>query len=197
MRRDCVKICCLVCILYVISFLGFSAPVMAEDLPLTVDLFPVNNSRDGNPVTLTLKGKKYSGGWFDQILNSGGATPDETFVINSISKYKKGSMTDIRNLWVPDEQAGISKRFSDKRFYANSQAYFRRLTRAKFLCKIFYGNYIIFVVQHEIEGHGSNIRNHALKKVDGKYYFTNKLNSDPVFLYWSRTFAENINKSGK
>ncbi len=175
-------------LLYVSLVLAVSA--QATDEQITVNLFPENQSGTGNPVKLTFKGKTYPmNGWFDQMVTAGTAAPDEKFVIDALAVNKSGTVANVRSLWMPNEQDEVSELYKDPQVYASSQAYFKRITGAAFLGKILYGNYEIFIVQNEVEGYGSRVRAYTVKNVNGRFYFTNSLKGDPVFLYLSTKYA--------
>ncbi len=190
--KRALNVCCFACIIYIGMFLSFPALVKGEDIQIPM-LLPEDGRGTGKPVILKLKGKTYSrNGWFDQMVGAGRADPSEQFVISVLRKYKKGSLTDIRNLWMPDEQAKIVGYLTSAEHLAERQEYFRRMTRSRFLGKVHYGSYIIFVVQNEIEGYDPNVTNFTIKKIKNRFYLTNQLANDPVLSNVAVKFTKNL-----
>ncbi len=188
----------LIYIIFVIFYPMLVTQAKAEDIEITENIFPKNGSATGSPIKVTLKGKTYTeNGWFDQMVDTGRAAPDEKFIIEAVSKYKAGKFKEVKGQWMPDEQDEFANSYKDPEQYANSQSYFRRVTRSKFVAKIFYGNYEIFFVQHEVEGYGSNTMPYTIKKVKGRFYFTNKLASDPIYSYLLAKYANFLKKKNK
>jgi hypothetical protein len=173
------------------SLIGCAVSAQAKDAQIKVELFPENGSKTGNPVTLILNGKTYpTNGWFDEMTAAGTATPDEKFIIDAVSTNKSGTVNDVRSLWTPDEQN--TSFFSDPKIFASSQSFFKRFTGSAFLAKILYGSYTIFIVQHDVEGYGTTIHGYPLKNINGRFYLTNKLKDDPVFLYLSEKYSKTL-----
>ncbi|MFZ4858386.1 MAG: hypothetical protein ACOYL3_18525 [Desulfuromonadaceae bacterium] len=155
-----------------------------EDVSISVEFYP-NNVVTGAPVSVTLKGKIYTGSsWFDELAKIPGAfSPDEIFITNYVAANANGTASDIISSWEPDEKESISVKVSDSQMFTKNQTYFKRLTGSAFLARILYGEFSIFLVQHVAGQDNTDIHAYPVRMVAGKYYMTNKLSSDPVFLY--------------
>lgn len=186
--------CCFYGIIFIVfigNLVDFAAPAQAQDEQVTVNFFPENGSKTGNPVTLILKGKTYpTNGWFDEMTAARTAAPDEKFIIDAVSINRNGTITKVRSLWTPDEQD--TSLFSDPVVFNRNQSVFRHMTGSAFLAKILYGDYIIFLVQHDVEGYGTMVNEYPVKKSAGKFYLTNRLKDDPVFLYLSQKYSKTL-----
>lgn|GEM_PF-6500282 len=182
----------LICVIYIVFYTVVVTQAKAEDIEITE---PKSGSATGSPIKLTLKGRTYAkNGWFDQMVDTGDVQPDEKFIIDTVSKYKAGRFKEVKTQWMPDEQDEFANSYNTPEQYANSQSYFRRVTRSKFVIKIFYGHYEIFFVQHEVKGYGSNTIPYVINIAKGKFYFTNKLANDPTFNYLFAKYANLLNK---
>lgn len=172
--------------------MGFAVPGQAKDEQVTVKLFPENGSTTDNPVTMTFTGKTYTtNGWFDEVTAAGTATPEEQFVINAVALNRNGSLANIQGLWGADEQDQISY-LSDSRQFAGNQAFFRRISASAFLAKILYGDYIIFLIQHDVKGYGSMVKEYPLRKSSGKLFLTNRLVDDAVYMFASLNYSKTL-----
>ncbi len=190
LSRGCFHI--LIFIVCLGNLIGLAVPAQAKDEQITVRFLPDNGPKTDNPVILTLKGKTYpTNGWFDEMTAEGTIAPEEKFVIDAVAINRNGTMAKVRSLWTPDEQ-NSTHLFSDADVFGRSQSFFRRITRSAFLAKILYGDYIIFLVQHDVEGYGTTVHKYPVKKLDGKFYLTNRLKDDPVFLYLSEKYAKSL-----
>jgi hypothetical protein len=175
-----------------IGITGFAEPAQAKDEQISVRFFPEDGSKTDNPVSLIFKGKTYpTNGWFDEITAAGTATPEEQFVINVVALNRSGSLSNIQSLWGTDEQDQISD-LADSRMFAGNQAFFRRITGSAFLAKILYGDYIIFLVQHDVQGYGSMVKEYPLRKRSGKLFLTNRLVDDAVYMFASSNYSKSL-----
>lgn len=190
---------CLSCLVTFSAYsAGISTPAKAEDVPMRLEFYPHNGPRVGSPVTLVLKGKNYpENAWFDEMVAKGAAEPDERFIIDAMSVFKSGTAENALALWAPAEQNRVSELYNDPKQHASNKAYFRQITGSAFLAKILYGSYEIFIVQHDVKGSGSQPTVYTLKKVDGKYYFSNDLESDEVLEYLKHKYAASIPKKNR
>ncbi len=174
-------------IFFIAIALGSVIPSYAENVQIRVEL---NGSASGNPVIRSLKGKTYlTNGWFDEMA-TGSLSSDEKFLIDAVKVNTNGKLSDVKKLWTLDEQN--TSFFSDPKVFARSQSIFKRITSAAFLAKIIYGNYVIFIVQFNVEGYGTMVNQYPLKKQGGKFYFTNELMKDPVYHYLHDKYAKTL-----
>ena len=167
--------------------------VSAQDVNISVAFYP-NNVASGTPVTLTLQGKLYSGNsWFDELAKDpGGLTEDEKVIMAVVDANRSGTSVDILKLWSPDERESIASMMSDSQLFAKNQGYYKRVTGSAFIGRVLYGDYIICLVQHDLPQSGSIIKEYPIHKVDGKYYMTNKLANDPVFMYLTQKYRQTL-----
>lgn len=186
----CIRTICSFLLFTIVLTVGYGSAI-AEDVQIVADLYPEGASATGNPVTLSMKGKNYpTDAWFNEMVRSGKATPDEKFVMDAVTINTNGTLSDVRKLWTTDEQN--TSFFSDPSVFARSQAFLRRITGAAFLAKIRYGNYLIFLVQADVEGYGSVVNRFPVKKQNGRFYITNELGDDPVFIYFLEKYEKSL-----
>lgn len=157
----------------------------AQDVSITVNLYPDNNPSSGNPVVVRLNGKVYTEDiWFDAVVSSQiKLAEDEAFIVSVLTTYQKGTATDVLDLWHPDERVGIRPYAEDPEKFAKTKSYATAIKQAAFLAKIYYGAYEIFLIQISGPSIGNIIKEYSIIKAGGRFYLTNKLRDDPVFLY--------------
>lgn len=86
-------------------------------------------------------------------------------------------------MWPPDEQQEAQETYSNPVFVSGNKGFFNKINYAAFLSEIVYGPYFIFIVQYSGPEIGNLVDEYVITKVNGTYYMTNKLKSDPLFVY--------------
>ena len=165
----------------------------AQDVNVSVEFYP-NNIVSGSPITLTLQGKLYSGNsWFDELVkNKAVMTDDEKLIMAVVDANTNGSLSDILKLWSPDERESVASMLSESQIFVRNQGYYKRITGTAFVGRVLYGDYIIYFVQHNLSQSGSSIKDYPISKVNGKYYMSNKLANDPVFMYLTQKYRQTL-----
>jgi hypothetical protein len=158
-------------------------PLSASAARVSFDMVPDDAGTDmSNAVSMSFEATLYPvGWWFDQIeAKLYTPAPDEAFVIDALRINKSGTVQDIKNLWLPEEQADIAAVVANINSLKMSQTFLTNVSNSTFQAKILYGAYTIFLVQHSHATLGEIVNFYTLKQVAGKYYLTNYLKSDNV-----------------
>lgn len=166
-------------------------PSYAADLK--VNFYPAGD-KQVNPVSLLFKGKLYpEGWWFDEVAKGVyPASDDEKCMIKIFNTLKNGTQEEILNLWAPSERDAMKPDIFNANLFSGSRGYYKNIQYAAFMAKIEYGSYIIFLVQHTGPRIGDDINDYIIRKIDGNYYQTNDLKSDPVALYITQKYGETL-----
>jgi hypothetical protein len=171
--------------LLVAGLLAFTLglPVAASAARVSFDMVPDDAGTDmTNAVSMSFEATLYPvGWWFDQIeAKLYTPAPDEAFVIDALRINKTGTAQDIKNLWLPEDQADIAAVVANINSLKANQTFLANVQNSTFQAKILYGAYTIFLVQHSHATLGQIVNFYTLKQVAGKYYLTNYLKSDNV-----------------
>jgi len=166
----------------------------AEDTKITIQLYTEGDSQTINPVSLMFNGKVYTESWwFDEVVkNTFIASDDEKFILKVVETNQKGTPQDVLNLWSPSEQDQMKSIIFDADAFAGNQGFYKRIQSSAFMAKILYGSYIIFLIQHTGNEIGNLIHEYPIIKVDNNYYLTNKLQSDPMFLFITEKYSKTL-----
>lgn len=151
---------------------------------------PGESSINGNPITLTFNGTIYTDSWWFDEITTGSTTTgkfiagnDEKFIISVVNTYQTGTVQDILNLWSPSDQSQIQADLSDTQLLTARQNFFKNAQYSALMVKMMYGAYTIFLIQHTGPIIGSTIQEFPIVNINGNYYLTNRLQSDPIFVY--------------
>jgi hypothetical protein len=180
--------------------LPLAATAMASQEPApevrTVELFP--GSTDGppeNPVTLTFRGRFFAeGGWLSRLEDTDAElTASQRFLASALETYRAGTLEEVLTLWLPEDRAGVSELFADPDIFRQNQAFYRRLLDTAFVGEMWYGpSYKLLFVQHTGSGFEDFIKVYPLIEVDGKLLLTNRLQADPVFVYFANAYKDSL-----
>lgn len=166
---------------------------LAEDVAISVDFYPAGSvSGQGNPVTLSLKGKNYPDSTWYSGSSDARLSEDENFILTVVAINANGSLEDFLSLWKPDEVSRIRKIFEDDTLFRKNQSYYKNVKGTAFLSKVYYGDFTIFIVQHYLANTDSIVKEYPIVKINGKYYLSNKLSDDPVFMYLTDKYAKSL-----
>jgi hypothetical protein len=149
-----------------------------------------------NPVTLSFRGLIYGEGaaWLSQRREAGVApTPAEAFLIEALETYREGTLADVLELWLPEDRPGVQKLFADPEIFEQNQSFYRRLADSALVARVLYGpSYLLLFVQHTGSGFEDFVKVYPLVEDGGRYYLTNRLQADPVFVYFSTAYKDSL-----
>jgi hypothetical protein len=183
---------CFVFLVFIVTHIFLVISESAEDTKITVELYPQGDTT--NPISLIFNGKVYTESWwFDEVVkNTFIASDDEKFIINVVETNQKGTPEDVLTLWSPAERDQMKSIIFDTDAFAGNQGFYKRIQSSAFMAKILYGSYIIFLIQHTGNEIGNLIHEYPTLKVDNNYYLTNKLQSDPMFLFMTEKYSKTL-----
>lgn len=158
-----------------------------------VEFYPARTEVKKHPVTLSFDAKVYpKGSWFSKLQEKGALGADEKFLVGSVKANADGTLDDVLALWLPEERDEIRKLASNTELWEGNRNFYRMIRASAFVSKIFYGAYVIFFVEHTGTGFEPMIKPYPVKEVDGRYYFTNALQDDPIFQYFTTAYAKTL-----
>jgi hypothetical protein len=159
--------------------------------PIKFEIYPHGVVKQ-NPVTVYLNGCLYKDSWWFDEVKVGKFQPsaDETFIMKAVDVNTQGSLDDQLALWPQDERQDTYETFKDPIIFAGNQGYFKRIPYAAFLAKIAYGPYTIFFIQQSGPEEKAEIFTIPMVNISNTYYLTNKMKSDPVFIYLTEQIKE-------
>lgn len=148
-----------------------------------------------NPVTVSFRGFVYGdGAWLSQRREAGVApTPAEAFLTEALKTYREGTLADVLELWLPEDRPGVQKLFTDPEIFEQNQSFYRRLADSALVARVLYGpSYVLLFVQHTGSGFEDFVKVYPLVEDGGRYYLTNRLQADPVFVYFSTAYKDSL-----
>lgn len=150
---------------------------------MSFEIYPKSSTVKTKPAILIVEGKRYIENiWFDDVIaNKVTVTEDERFVVQAVLLNTQGTQNDLLNIWLPDDRAEVNEVLADSDIFALNQSRYKSMKYSAFLGKIFYAEFVIFVVQHTFMDNTNLTKFYPIKYEQGKYYMTNKLSDDPVF----------------
>ncbi|GFO57665.1 hypothetical protein GMSM_46720 [Geomonas sp. Red276] len=159
--------------------------------PIKFEIYPRGAVKE-NPVTVCINGYMYKDSWWFDQVKAGMFTPsaDERFMMKVVDVNTNGTPDDQLTLWPQDERQDTYMSVSDPIFFAGNQGYYKRIPYSAFLAKIAYGPYTIFFIQHSGPEEKDEIYTYPVVNISGTYYCTNKMKSDPIFLYLTEQVKE-------
>jgi hypothetical protein len=159
--------------------------------PIKFEIYPHGVVKQ-NPVTVYLNGIIYKDSWWFDEVKAGKFQPsaDESFMMKAVDFNTQGSLDDQLSLWPKDERQDTFNTLKDPIFFSGNQGYYKRMPYVTFLAKIAYGPYTIFFIQQSGPEEKAEIFTYPIVNISGTYYLTNKLKSDPVFVYLTEQVKE-------
>jgi hypothetical protein len=159
--------------------------------PIKFEIYPHGVIKQ-NPVTIYLNGNIYKESWWFDEVKAGKFQPsaDESFMMKVVDVNTHGSLDDQLTLWPQDERQDTYNTLKDPLFFSGNQGYYKRIPYSAFLAKIAYGPYTIFFIQHSGPEEKAEIFTYPVVNIGSSYYLTNKMKSDPMFVYLTEQIKE-------
>ncbi len=167
-----------------LCILSLGSPVMAESF--TIDFYPDDDKSTGNPISLTLIGERYKSNTYLSTVK-GNASQGILKLKKFIDMNKLGDVDEIAKLWAPDERARVVNLLSDSELLNKNKKSFEYIVKSRLIAKIQYGQYTLYVVEHESKYSPSYLKIYPLVGEGEDMYMTNALSKD--FIYSQLVFG--------
>lgn len=172
----------------------------AEITRLSVEFLPAAAAEDApHSVTVQFDGRTYGeDAWFSRLKARAEAgevalSEVQSFLVEAMEVYRQGSLEEVAELWLPEDRAKLLELFEDPEIFSRNQTFYRNLSDSAFVAEVLYGpSYVLVFVQHSGEGFEDFIKEYPLIRNDGELYLTNRLQADPVFMYFTTAFKEDL-----
>lgn len=155
-----------------------------------IKFFPNGNSNSGSAIELSFNGKIYDKNhifeYIKQRIKNSRAEPVEQVLYEFYESNLKGDKKRIIELWDDKDKENIRKMLEQKASYDATKAFYSNIISSKLVAVIYYGNYYICYVTHDIKGTGSYTKVYPMiKKSKGLPKMSNGLSHDFFFSKFS------------
>lgn len=160
----------------------------------SLSFYPPGPGPKINAITLTFTGRVYDrGAWLKRMAEQKQKLEaDEEFLVRVIATNQNGSNTEILELWDPAEKTDIQSSLDNPQESEKNRALFRNIEDTALIAKVYYGQYLFFVVQHS----GALIKNvvqvYPIRVSGNKYMLTNRLQDDAMLQFLYFVYGEQI-----
>lgn len=173
--------------LFLVFLMNCAFPVYAGE---KIKFFPSDNSNSGNAIELSFNGKIYDKNhtfeYIKQRIKSSRAEPVEQVLYEFYESNLKGDKKRIIELWDDKDKENIRKMLEQKASYDATKAFYSNIISSKLVAVIYYGNYYICYVTHDIKGTGNYTKAYTMiKKSKGFPKMSNGLSHDFFFSKFS------------
>ena len=168
---------------------GWAQPSRQNDTSIQkVEIFPPGQQGVGPPVTVMFTGHLYA------KEASSATTSEEKFLISVVEANRTGNVDDVLRVWDESEHANIKRMATDEKLWSGNRTYYQKVTETKFVARVHYGQFLIFVVNHVFADGTESVKSYPLKRLGNRLVLTNELSRDPVFAYLISSYVQTLNK---
>jgi hypothetical protein len=103
---------------------------------------------------------------------------EERFILDIVSRNASGDQEKILELWPEAERRSIKSSMASKDASERNSAFFRNIEATRLISVVRFGDYFLFVVEHEVKGINKYMKIYPALSSGGKYFLTNALHGD-------------------